>query len=169
MSLQCLILIERRKADKPAPAGTSRIDQFFRKPEVQVALVADPEAEAPAKEERNKVLLYDQPWKKKKVQSQVAVERDNMYASRPSTSSRRIPNKSCNGGLDSPMPVNRRPPISIYQFGSNSINSGNQAISFINDGRKMQRRKMFGESGIPPHSRDEASPVISTHSRPFSP
>ncbi|KAL1336424.1 hypothetical protein AAHE18_10G061900 [Arachis hypogaea] len=145
-------------------------------------------------EERNKVFLYDQvplmemleeynmlkrekeeekkrqqPWEKKKVQSQVAVERDNMYASRPSTSSRRIPNKSCNGGLDSPMPVNRRLPISIHQFRSNSINSGNQAISFINDGRKMQRRRMFGEPGIPPHSRDEASSVISTHSGPFSP
>ncbi|KAL1336423.1 hypothetical protein HN51_030786 [Arachis hypogaea] len=39
---------DRRKADKPAPAGTRRIDQFFRKPEVQVAPVADPEAEAPA-------------------------------------------------------------------------------------------------------------------------
>ncbi|MED6110453.1 hypothetical protein PIB30_043056 [Stylosanthes scabra] len=145
-------------------------------------------------EERNKVFLYDrvplmemleeynmlrrekeeerkrlQPWEKKKVQSQVAVDRDNMYMSRPSTSSRRIPNKSCNGGLDSPMPVNRRHPIGIHQFGSNSITSGNQAISFINDGRKMQRRKMFGEPGIPPYSRDEASSAVSTHSGPFSP
>ncbi|KAL1289806.1 hypothetical protein AAHE18_20G085300 [Arachis hypogaea] len=41
-------IADRRKADKPAPAGTRRIDQFFRKPEVQVAPAADPEAEAPA-------------------------------------------------------------------------------------------------------------------------
>ncbi|MED6218784.1 hypothetical protein PIB30_029866 [Stylosanthes scabra] len=39
---------DRRKTEKPAPAGTRRIDQFFRKPEAEAAPVADPEAEAPA-------------------------------------------------------------------------------------------------------------------------
>ncbi|KAH1196347.1 65-kDa microtubule-associated protein 8 [Glycine max] len=90
-------------------------------------------------EERNKVFLYDQvplmaileeynilrrekeedtkrqqPWEKKRIQSQV-VERDNTYASRPGTSSRRLPSRSLNGALDSSVVLNRRLSMGIQQ------------------------------------------------------
>ncbi|OIV97482.1 hypothetical protein TanjilG_11006 [Lupinus angustifolius] len=145
-------------------------------------------------EERKKVFLYDQiplmeileeynklrqekeedkkrqqPWEKKKVQNQVVVERDNTYTSRPSTSSRRLPIRSFNGGLDSTMPLNRRLSINIEQLGSNSINSGYQGTPFIKDGRKVNRKKIFGEPGFPSHTRNEAPSVVSAHSGPFSP
>ncbi|AES72044.2 65-kDa microtubule-associated protein 8 [Medicago truncatula] len=144
--------------------------------------------------ERNKVFLYDQvplmeileeynilrqekeedkkrqqSWEKKKVQSQVVFERDNAYASRPSTSSRRLPNRSLNGSLDYSPPMNKRLPMGIQQLGSNNINSGNQGISFIKDGRKIQRKKIFDEPTFTFHMQDEASSIMSTHSGPFSP
>lgn len=144
--------------------------------------------------ERNKVFLYDQvplmeileeynilrqekeedkkrqqSWEKKKVQSQVVFERDNAYASRPSTSSRRLPNRSLNGSLDYSPHMNKRLPMGIQQLGSNNINSGNQGISFIKDGRKIQRKKIFDEPTFTFHMQDEASSIMSTHSGPFSP
>ncbi|KAE9607979.1 putative microtubule-associated protein, MAP65/Ase1/PRC1 [Lupinus albus] len=144
-------------------------------------------------EERKKVFLYDQiplmeileeynklqqekeedkkrqqPWEKK-VQNQVVVERENTYASRPSTNSRRLPIRSFNGGLDSTMPQNRRLSINIQQLGTNSINSGYQGTPFIKDGRKVHRKKIFGEPGFPSHTRNEAPSVVSAHSGPFSP
>jgi Ase1/PRC1/MAP65 family protein len=110
-----------------------------------------------------------QSWEKKKVQSQVVFERDNAYASRPSTSSRRLPNRSLNGSLDYSPHMNKRLPMGIQQLGSNNINSGNQGISFIKDGRKIQRKKIFDEPTFTFHMQDEASSIMSTHSGPFSP
>ncbi|KAI4336589.1 hypothetical protein L6164_015099 [Bauhinia variegata] len=143
-------------------------------------------------EERNKVFLYDQvplmamleeydilkqekeeekqrQREKKKVQSQVVVQQDNFYASRPSTSSRRIPNRSLNGGFDNAVPLNRRLSLGIQQFGSNSINSGNQGISIIKEGRKIQRNRNSGQSYFASNIKDEASSVMSTYSVPISP
>lgn len=144
-------------------------------------------------EERNKVFLYDQvplmaileeynilrrekeedmkrqqPWEKKRIQSQV-LERDNTYASRPTTSSRRLPSRSVNGGLDSSVTLNRRLSMGIQQLGSNSINSGNHGMSFIKDGRNALRKKIVGESSYTSHTRDEASSMVSKHFAPFSP
>lgn len=114
-------------------------------------------------------MFGSQSWEKKKVQRQVVVERDNTHASRPGTSNRRLPNRSLNGSLDSAAPLNKRLPMGIQQLGSNSINSGNQSISFIKDGRKLQRKKFFVEPVFTSHTREEASSVVSTHSGPFSP
>jgi len=110
-----------------------------------------------------------QSWEKKKAQSQVVFERDNTYTSRPGTSSRRLPNRSLNGSLDYSPSMNKRVPIGIQQLGSNNINSGNQGISFIKDGRKIQRKKIFDEPTFTFHMQDEASSIMSTHSGPFSP
>ena len=110
-----------------------------------------------------------QSWEKKKVQSQVVFERDNTYASRPGTSSRRLPNRSLNGSLDYSPPMNKRLPMGIQQLGSNNISSGNQGISFIKDGRKIQRKTIFDEPTFTFHMQDEASSIMSTHSGPFSP
>ncbi|KAG4989998.1 hypothetical protein JHK82_032310 [Glycine max] len=144
-------------------------------------------------EERNKVFLYDQvplmaileeynilrrereedtkrqqPWEKKRIQSQV-VERDNTYVSRPGTSSRRLPSRSMNGALDSSAVLNRRLSMGIQQLGSNSINSGNHGLSFIKDGRNALRKKIYGEPTFTSPTRDGASSAVSTHSILFSP
>ncbi|XP_045814899.1 65-kDa microtubule-associated protein 8 [Trifolium pratense] len=144
--------------------------------------------------ERNKVFLYDQvplmeileeydilwqekeedkkrqqSWEKKKVQSQIVFERDNIYSSRPATSNRRVPNRSLNGSQDCSAPLNKRISIGIPQMGSNSIYSGNQGIPFFKDGRKTQRKNIFGEPAFTSHIRDEASSTMSIHSGPFSP
>ncbi|CAI8598084.1 unnamed protein product [Vicia faba] len=145
--------------------------------------------------ERNKVFLYDQvplmeileeynilrqekeedkkrqqqSWEKKKVQSQIVFERDNTYASRPGTSTRRVPNRSLNGSPEYSPNINKRLPMSIQQLGSNSIYSGNQGISFIKDGRKIQRKQIFSEPVFTSHMRDDASSRVTTHFGPFSP
>ncbi|KAK2443365.1 65-kDa microtubule-associated protein [Trifolium repens] len=144
--------------------------------------------------ERNKVFLYDQvplmeileeynilrqekeedkkrqqSWEKKKVQNQIVFERENIYASRPVTSSRRVPNRSLNGSQDCSAPLNKRISIGIPQMGSNSIYSGNQGISFFKDGRKIERKNIFCEPAFTSHVRDEASSTVSIHSGPFSP
>lgn len=113
-------------------------------------------------------MFGSQSWEKKKVQSQVFVERNNTHALRPGTSNRRLPNRGLNGSLDSAASLNKRLPMGIQHLGSNSINSG-QGISFIKDGRKLQRKKFLVEPVFTSHTRDEASSVVSTHSGPFSP
>lgn len=62
---------------------------------------------------------------KKKVQSQLVAEQHNIYAFRPGTSSRRLPDRSLNGGLDNAMPLSREHAVGIQQMRPNSINSGN--------------------------------------------
>ncbi|TKY47760.1 65-kDa microtubule-associated protein 8 [Spatholobus suberectus] len=144
-------------------------------------------------EERNKVFLYDQvplmaileeynilrrekeedtkrqqPWEKKRIQSQV-IDRDNTYASRPGTSSRRLPSRSVNGVLDSSVATNRRLSMGIQQLGSNSINSGNHGVSFIKDGRNAVRKRFSANLPSLLIQETEASSVVSTHSAPFSP
>lgn len=109
-----------------------------------------------------------QPWEKKRIQSQV-VERDNTYASRPGTSSRRLPSRSLNGALDSSVVLNRRLSMGIQQLGSNSINSGNHGMSFIKDGRNVLRKKIYGEPTFTSPTRDGASSAVSIRSIRFSP
>ncbi|KDP26794.1 hypothetical protein JCGZ_17952 [Jatropha curcas] len=106
---------------------------------------------------------------KKKVQSQVVVEQDNAFGSRPSTSSRRLPNRSLNGGFNNATPLNRRLSLSIQQLGNNSINSATQGISFLKEGRKLQAQKMFPRPGLASHLLDETASVVSTFSGPVSP
>ncbi|KAL0004572.1 hypothetical protein SO802_012133 [Lithocarpus litseifolius] len=142
-------------------------------------------------EERKKVFLYDEvpllamleeynmfrlekeeekqrQRENKKVQSQVVVEQENLFVSRPGTSSRRLSNGSLNGGFTNAVPLNRRVSLSIQHLGSNSINSGTQGISFIKEGRKVQGEKMFARPSLA-HLRDETASVVSTFSGPLSP
>ncbi|KAM3706017.1 hypothetical protein ACB098_03G121100 [Castanea mollissima] len=142
-------------------------------------------------EERKKVFLYDEvpllamleeynmfrlekeeekqrQRENKKVQSQVVVEQENLFVSRPGTSSRRLSNGSLNGGFTNAVPINRRVSLSIQHLGSNSINSATQGISFIKEGRKVQGENMFARPSLA-HLRDETASVVSTFSGPLSP
>nr|XP_023899773.1 65-kDa microtubule-associated protein 8 [Quercus suber] len=142
-------------------------------------------------EERKKVFLYDEvpllamleeyhmfrlekeeekqrQRENKKVQSQVVVEQENVFVSRPGTSSRRLSNGSLNGGFTNAVPLNRRVSLGIQHLGSNSINSATQGISFIKEGRKVQGEKMFARPSLA-HLRDETASVVSTFSGPLSP
>lgn len=143
-------------------------------------------------EERKKVFLYDEipllamleeynmarqereeekqrQREKKKVQSQVVVEQENVFGSRPGTSNRRISNRSLNGSFSSATPLNRRISMGIQQLGTHSIISATQGISFIKEGRKVQEQKMFARFGPASHFRDETASVVSTFSGPLSP
>ncbi|KAK4597637.1 hypothetical protein RGQ29_015242 [Quercus rubra] len=142
-------------------------------------------------EERKKVFLYDEvpllamleeynmfrlekeeekqrQRENKKVQSQVVVEQENVFVSRPGTSSRRLSNGSLNGGFTNAVPLNRRVSLGIQHLGSNSINSATQGISFIKEGRKVHGEKMFARPSLA-HLRDETASVVSTFSGPLSP
>ncbi|XP_044488818.1 65-kDa microtubule-associated protein 8 [Mangifera indica] len=105
----------------------------------------------------------------KKVQSQVVVEQENIFGSRPSTSSRRLSNRSINGGFNTATPFNRRHSLGIQQLGSNSINSETQSISFTKEGRKVRGQKMLGRPSFAHEFRDETASVVSTFSGPISP
>ncbi|XP_057492882.1 65-kDa microtubule-associated protein 8-like [Actinidia eriantha] len=105
----------------------------------------------------------------KKVQNQVVVEQENLFGPRPTTSSRRLSNISSSGGLSNATPLNRRLSLSIQQLGSNSINSATQGMSFIKDGNKAHRQKIFARPGFASHLREDAASVVSTFSGPLSP
>lgn len=143
-------------------------------------------------EEREKVFLYDEvpllamleeynmlrqdkeeekqrQREKKKVQSQVVVEQEYPFGSRPGTSSRRLSNRSLNGSFNNAMPLNRRLSLGIQQLGSNSISSATQGISFIKEGRKARGQRMFARPIRASHLIDETASVVSTFSGPLSP
>ncbi|XP_034700440.1 65-kDa microtubule-associated protein 8 [Vitis riparia] len=143
-------------------------------------------------EERTKVFLYDEvpllamleeynlsrqereeekqrQREKKKVQSQVVVEQENLFGSRPSTSSRRLSNMSLNGGFSTATALNRRLSLGIQQLGSNSINSPTQGLSFIKEGKKAQGQKMSVQQSLVSHPREETASVVPTFSGPLSP
>ncbi|CAL8993709.1 unnamed protein product [Prunus brigantina] len=105
----------------------------------------------------------------KKVQSQVAVEQENLFITRPSTSARRTSTRSVNGGFSNAIPLNRRLSLGLQQLGPNSINSGTQGISFIKEGKKARGQKMLARPGLVSHLRDETASVVSTFSGPQSP
>ncbi|XP_009372291.2 65-kDa microtubule-associated protein 8 [Pyrus x bretschneideri] len=105
----------------------------------------------------------------KKVQSQVVVEQENLFITRPSTSTRRTSSRTLNGGFSNAMPLNRRLSLGLQQLGPNSVNSAPQGISFIKEGKKVHRQKMFARPGLVSHLRDETASVMSTVSGPQSP
>ncbi|GMI75119.1 microtubule-associated protein 65-8 [Hibiscus trionum] len=141
-------------------------------------------------EERRKVFLYDEvpllamleeynlsrqereeekQRQRMKVQSQVVVEQENLTTSRPTTSNRRLPNKSVSGGLGNATPLNRRLSLSIQQQGSNSKSSVTQGTSFIKKGNKEQGKRIFPRTNFNSPLRDETASVVSTFSGPLSP
>lgn len=103
------------------------------------------------------------------MQSQVVIEQVNLFGPRPSTSSRRLSDRSLNGGFSNAAPLNRRPSLGIQQLGSNCINSPTQGISFIKEEKKAHGRKRFVRTGLASHLRDDAVSVVSTYSGPLSP
>lgn len=109
------------------------------------------------------------PQEKKKVQSQVVVEQENLFGSRPSTSSRRLSNMSLNGGFSTATALNRRLSLGIQQLGSNSINSPTQGLSFIKEGKKAKGQKMSVRQSLVSHLREETASVVPTFSGPLSP
>ncbi|KAA8533306.1 hypothetical protein F0562_033161 [Nyssa sinensis] len=93
---------------------------------------------------------------KKKVQSQVVAEQENLFGPRPSTSSRRLSDRSFNGGISNAAPLNRRlSSLGIQQLATNSIDSAIQGISFIKEGKKARRQKPFVLTGLDTASRLE--------------
>ncbi|KAM0965464.1 hypothetical protein TB2_021032 [Malus domestica] len=105
----------------------------------------------------------------KKVQSQVVVEQENLFITRPSTSTRRTSSRTLNGGFSNAMPLNRRLSLGLQQLGPNSVNSAPQGISFMKEGKKAHRQKMSARPGLVSHLRDETASVVSTFSGPQSP
>jgi protein regulator of cytokinesis 1 len=105
----------------------------------------------------------------KKVPGYVVAGQENVVGSRPDTSSRRLSNRSLNGSLSNATPLNRRLSLCLQQLGTNSINSANQGISYIKEGRKMQGQRMFPRPDLTSHLRDEAASVVSSFSGPLSP
>ncbi|MBA0711514.1 hypothetical protein Golax_010686, partial [Gossypium laxum] len=133
-------------------------------------------------EERRKVFLYDEvpllamleeynlsrqereeekqrQRQMKKVQSQVVVEQENFTTSRPSTSNRRLSNKSLNGGFGNASPLNRRLSLSIQQLGSNGKSSVALGTSFIKEGKKEQGKRIFPRPNFSSQLRDETASV----------
>ncbi|XP_041012705.1 65-kDa microtubule-associated protein 8-like isoform X1 [Juglans microcarpa x Juglans regia] len=145
-------------------------------------------------EERKKVFLYDEvpllaileeynmlmqekeqekqrQREKKKVQSQVVVEQENLFVSRPGTSNRRLSNRSLNGGFSNGIPLNRRLSQGIQRLGSNSIYPATQGMSLMKEGKIAQVEGMFDRPSLPCRLRDETASVVSlsTFSGPKSP
>ncbi|XP_039065441.1 65-kDa microtubule-associated protein 8-like isoform X2 [Hibiscus syriacus] len=141
-------------------------------------------------EERRKVFLYDEvpllamleeynlsrqereeekQRQRMKVQIQVVTEQENFITSKPTTSNRRLSNKSLNGGFANATPLNRRLSLSIQQLGSNSKSAVTQSTSFIKEGNKEQGKRIFPRTNFNSSLRDETASVVSTFSGPLSP
>ncbi|KAK3040845.1 hypothetical protein RJ639_029189 [Escallonia herrerae] len=80
---------------------------------------------------------------KKKFQSQIISGQENLFEPRPGTSSRRLSDRSLNGGFSNAAPLNRRLSLGIQQLASNSINSATQGFSFIKEGKKARGPRQF--------------------------
>ncbi|CAA2991400.1 65-kDa microtubule-associated 8 [Olea europaea subsp. europaea] len=98
----------------------------------------------------------------KKVQSKVNIEQDIPFGSRPSTSNRRLSDRSVNGVFGNASPLHRKVSISIQQMGSTNINSPT-------GGKKSRRQRIYAQTGFGSHLRDDTVSVVSSFSGPFSP
>eukprot|EP00268_Persea_americana_P019899 TRINITY_DN20245_c0_g1_i2.p1 TRINITY_DN20245_c0_g1~~TRINITY_DN20245_c0_g1_i2.p1 ORF type:complete len:596 (-),score=140.42 TRINITY_DN20245_c0_g1_i2:113-1900(-) len=104
---------------------------------------------------------------RKKMQSQV-VQKENLFQTRPSTSSRRLSSRSLTARSVPATPLNRRLSVGIQQLGSNSICSASQGTSFIKDCKMAQGTKMRIRYSNLSHLRDDTASQISELSSPFS-
>lgn len=102
------------------------------------------------------------------MQAQVVVEQENLFTTRPTTSFRRLSNRSINGGFINATPVNRRPSLGIQQLESNSICSATQGISLIKERKKAEGRNTRSRHGLS-HPMEETVSVVSTFPGPLSP
>ncbi|KAL3501021.1 hypothetical protein ACH5RR_035470 [Cinchona calisaya] len=106
---------------------------------------------------------------KKKIQSQVVVEQGNPFGARPSTSSRRLSDRSVNGGFGNASPLNRRLSLGIQQPGQGPNSLTSPGIPFIREGKKARGQKTFARSGFASYLREDTASVVSSFSGPKSP
>ncbi|KAL1550445.1 65-kDa microtubule-associated protein 8-like [Salvia divinorum] len=105
----------------------------------------------------------------KKVQSKVVAEPDSSFGIRPGTSSRRLSDKSINGGFGSASLLNRKSSLGLQPIGPNSINSPSQDIYSIKGGKKTNRQRAYSQKRFSYHIREDTVSVASSFSGPFSP
>ncbi|KAG8365891.1 hypothetical protein BUALT_Bualt17G0019100 [Buddleja alternifolia] len=105
----------------------------------------------------------------KKSQSKVVTEHESPFGPRPSTSNRRLSDKSLNGGFSNATPLNRKLSLGLQQMGPNSINSPSQGKSFRNGGKKAHGQRTYIPKGFASHLREDTVSVVSSFSGPFSP
>ncbi|KAK6160400.1 hypothetical protein DH2020_003781 [Rehmannia glutinosa] len=118
-------------------------------------------------DERKKVFLYDE--EHKKAQSKVVTEHESPFGPRPGTSSRRLSDKSFNGGFRIETPSNRKLSMGLEQTGSNSIGSPARSISSIQGRKKANGQRIYTQKGFAYHLREDTVSVVSSFSGPFSP
>lgn len=105
----------------------------------------------------------------KKVQNQVPVGQENLFVLRPSSSSKRLSDRSLNGGFNNATPVNKKSSLGIQQLGPTPINTPQQSISFLKESKKEDHRKILSRSRFAFHPGDDSTSVVSSFSGPFSP
>ncbi|KAH6823165.1 microtubule-associated protein 65-8 [Perilla frutescens var. hirtella] len=105
----------------------------------------------------------------KKAQIKVVTEHDSPFGPRPGTSSRRLSDKSLNGGFGGASPQRRKSSLGLQPMGANSINSPSQGIPFIKGGKKANRQRAYTQKGFAYHLREDTISVVSSFSGPFSP
>ncbi|KAJ8547710.1 hypothetical protein K7X08_011296 [Anisodus acutangulus] len=108
---------------------------------------------------------------KKKVQNQAPVGQENLFVLRPSTSSKRLSDRSLNGGFNNATPVNRKSSLGIQQLGSTPINIPHQSISLLKEAKKEHHTKILSRSRsrFAFHPGDDSDSVVSAFPGPFSP
>lgn len=105
----------------------------------------------------------------KKAQSKVVTEHDSPFSPRPGTSSsRRLSDKTSNGGFRNGSPLNRKLPMSLQPVGSNSSSSP-KGMSFRKGGKQAHGQMAYTQKGFAYHLREDTVSVLSSFSGPFSP
>ncbi|KAI4368492.1 hypothetical protein MLD38_017044 [Melastoma candidum] len=140
-------------------------------------------------EERKKVFLYDEVpllamleeynilrheredekqkhREKKKILGPPEVGGENVTKDRPGTSSRRLSNRSLNGGFGNGTPPSGKLSMNIQPMNSSSVNSSTRIVSGIKEKRTAWTPP---RPNLIPNLRDETASVVSTCSGPLSP
>ncbi|KAI4383608.1 hypothetical protein MLD38_009422 [Melastoma candidum] len=104
----------------------------------------------------------------KKAQGPVGVNSENLSKARPGTSSRRLSNRSLNGGLWTGTPPNGRLSLNNQNISMNS--SGFYSATPISSDMKERRKaRTIPRTNLVSSLRDETASVVSTRSGPLSP
>ncbi|XP_010540406.1 PREDICTED: 65-kDa microtubule-associated protein 8 [Tarenaya hassleriana] len=105
----------------------------------------------------------------KKILPEVVKEPENFNVPRPTSSNRRILNRSLNGSFGSASHLNRKVSSGIQQYGSNIINSTALGTSIGKEGRRIQASQTPARFSLASHLRNESASVVSMFSGPLSP
>lgn len=116
-------------------------------------------------------MVFPHVQEKKKIQSPVVVEQGSPFGPRPSTSSRRVSERSVNGGFGNVSPINRRLSLGIQQpgLGTSFIISASHGISDIKEGKRVRVPRNSAQTSLASHLREETVSVVSSFSGPISP